>query len=244
MFNQEAVFHNGSWYVSYNPNCFDSGKQETALCVLQPKWACYILMGDHREEFKKRQHDFDMCFKYWEDHQGEWGPTTDMIRVSPLGAEEEKEKMETTMKYLDEVSMSAAVQTVNGSNIVMPEPTDQIQKKFLKSQAYAEYDRQISKLRKQFALEDDERPKTLAELIKRFQDGKFYVNPLELDIPAGRYAMDYIRWRDPENMPDGAGYKAAKDLLDAKLKNASYAVMLKDNDAGMAAVKEIENFTA
>lgn len=97
-------------------------------------------------------------------------------------------------------------------------------------------------LRKQFGLQDDEAPKTMEDLVKRIQDGKYSI-PKEYE---GKILYDptrYIKWRDPAVKEDQAGYDAAEYTFEKEADKARDAVMSQPFDKVAETVQALETWT-
>ena len=98
------------------------------------------------------------------------------------------------------------------ATLVATDTTDKDQRRYLKDQLYYAYDKAKTALQRKFGLIDDEAPVTLADTIKRIQDGLFVIPEKYKD--KGTYgSLSYLRWRDPKAIEDKVGYEAAKAPL-------------------------------
>lgn len=103
-------------------------------------------------------------------------------------------------------------------------------------------------LRKQFGLENDERPQSAKEFADRILSGK-YILPTETEETLSRAqyycgwsVTDSIKWRDPEIKEDRAGYEAAKKQLDDAATDVHDCIMLKSNDEALKEIKALESW--
>jgi len=103
-------------------------------------------------------------------------------------------------------------------------------------------------LRKQFGLDNDDRPATAKELTDRILSGK-YVLPTEKEEElmrqqyyCGWSIMDAIKWRDPAIKEDKDGFKLAETELDSESLKVHDAVMIKDHDTALAAIQAFKDW--
>jgi len=103
-------------------------------------------------------------------------------------------------------------------------------------------------LRKQFGLDNDDRPNTAKELTDRILSGK-YVLPTEKEEElmrnqyyCGWSVLDSIKWRDPAIKEDKDGFKLAETELDAESLNVHDAVMIKDHDTALIAIQAFKDW--
>lgn len=102
------------------------------------------------------------------------------------------------------------------------------------------------KLQEQFYINDDPRPKTPEEYVKRIQAGEFqlrdadgkdeYGNPHYYDN-----AYNYLIWR--KNKADWKGYRAAAAELEKARVTAKDIIMVKSADDGLKALQDFEAWT-
>jgi len=105
-----------------------------------------------------------------------------------------------------------------------------------------------SDLRKQFGLDNDDRPNTAKELTDRILSGK-YVLPTEKEEEltrqvyyCGSSVLDSIKWRDPAIKEDRDGFKLAETELDNESLKVHDAVMIKDHDTALAAIQAFKDW--
>ncbi len=72
------------YYISYNANTFDEGKQETAVCVPDGRkafgTAFYILYGDWRKEYEEAMKEgLPAVFEVFKGNQDKIGYTSDIL---------------------------------------------------------------------------------------------------------------------------------------------------------------------
>src|SRR5258705_5466362 len=105
-----------------------------------------------------------------------------------------------------------------------------------------------SDLRKQFGLDNDDRPTTAKELADRILSGK-YVLPTEKEeeLMRERYCFDWsvldgIKWRDPAIKEDKDGFKLAETELNDESMKVHDAVMIKDHDTALTAIQAFKDW--
>lgn len=103
-------------------------------------------------------------------------------------------------------------------------------------------------LRKQFGLDNDDRPTSAKELTDRILSGK-YVLPTEKEEElmrnqyyGGWSIVDSIKWRDPAIKEDKDGFKLAETELDDESLKVHDAVMIKDHDTALAAIQAFKDW--
>lgn len=123
-------------------------------------------------------------------------------------------------------------------------PIDIQQKQYLTERLAREYREKNDTLRHDFNLVDDDAPSTPAEMIERITKGRFEVSKDILDAEMYDGALYHaFSWRDPAAKKDQAGYDAAyKAMSDAKTA-ATDTIIVKDAEAGLAAVTEFASKT-
>lgn len=119
-------------------------------------------------------------------------------------------------------------------------PIDIRQKEYLDSRAYDTRYAKDRELERKFGLMDDLPPTTVKEVRERLLAGKWTLRGKD---DARVYGEAPIRWRDPAIQEDRAGFDAAKKLLDKAFTDVKDAIMIKDAEAGLAAVKAFETAT-
>lgn len=123
-------------------------------------------------------------------------------------------------------------------------PIDIQQKQYLTERLTKEAREKQDALRHDFNLVDDEAPKSPAELIERITKGRFVVDEdtLNRDIHISELPYFFI-WRDPAAKKDQAGYDAAYKAMQAAKTAATDTIIVKDAEAGLAAVTEFASKT-
>jgi len=101
-------------------------------------------------------------------------------------------------------------------------------------------------LRKQFGLDNDDRPTTAKEFADRILSGK-YVLPTEKEEELARQqyyssVVDAIKWRDPAIKEDRDGFKLAETELDDESLKVHDVVMIKDHDTALAAIQAFKDW--
>lgn len=99
-----------------------------------------------------------------------------------------------------------------------------------------ESDKQV-KLMRAFGMVDDESPNTPKELLKRIQDGKFFIAKHVENVRAFS-PIDYFIWRDPSVKKDHDGYVAALDVLKEKSQQARDIIVVKNQEEGLKALQD------
>ena len=105
-----------------------------------------------------------------------------------------------------------------------------------------------SDLRKQFGLDNDDRPTTAKEFADRILSGK-YVLPTEKEEELQRQVYycgwsitDAIKWRDPAIKEDKDGFKLAETELNDESVKVHDTVMIKDHDTALAAIQAFKDW--
>jgi len=105
-----------------------------------------------------------------------------------------------------------------------------------------------SDLRKQFGLDNDDRPTTAKEFADRILSGK-YVLPTEKEEELQRQVYycgwsitDAIKWRDPAIKEDKDGFKLAETELNDESLKVHDAVMIKDHDTALTAIQALKDW--
>jgi len=108
----------------------------------------------------------------------------------------------------------------------------------------------IESLRPFYNLEDEDAPRSLKQLADRIKEGRYIIvndnGTEDLDQPTiGYFELYYslgrnFRWRDPAKKLDTEGYNAAIARRDKASRDVMDVIIIKDADAGLAAVQEFE----
>jgi len=103
-------------------------------------------------------------------------------------------------------------------------------------------------LRKQFGLDNDDRPTTAKEFADRILSGR-YVLPTEKEEElmrnqyyCGWSILDSIKWRDPAIKEDKDGFKLAETELNDESEKVHDIVMIKDHDTALAAIQAFKDW--
>jgi hypothetical protein len=111
----------------------------------------------------------------------------------------------------EEVPMSSIS---SATAILSSESIEKDQRRSLRDALYTAYRAKVQATKVQFGMIDDDRPGTATEIVARIQAGKFVLDSKYADCDV--YSpLEYITWRDPSIKEDKAGYKTARDALDA-----------------------------
>lgn len=136
--------------------------------------------------------------------------------------------------------------TTNGNETMYIDTNSPIpnqQKAYLAERASKTYREQQTTLRKTFFMDDDAAPSTSKDLVDRILAGQYTIDKKYEDsyTPLG---TGYIEWRDPAKPADKAGYEAATVELKKQYTTVADAIMIKDADAGLAAIQALEAWTS
>lgn len=108
-------------------------------------------------------------------------------------------------------------------------------------------DREMEKV---FNIEDDDRPRTPEDLVKRITDGKYVITAKdEFDEDegyCGGYSFERLHWRDPATAPNREGYKSAFQRMNVAAQKTNDKARLMSIADGYKAFEEFEatDFTA
>lgn len=146
--------------------------------------------------------------------------------LPPKGWAGKQEEKDTTMMYL------------NNS------PLDIQQKAYLADRLNKASHKKEDDLCHAFNLVDDDAPESIAELVDRITKGRFVADDetLKRKVYHGEL-LHSMTWRDPAAKRDQDGYDAAYKAMQAAKTAATDAIMVKDADAGLAAVTDFASKT-
>lgn len=137
----------------------------------------------------------------------------------------------------DENPMNTAYAT---ATLVNEDTSNKDKIRFLRDQLYGAYEDAKTALQRQFGLIDDEAPETLADTVKRIQDGLFVIPEKYKDKNTYGASLNYIRWRDPKAVEDKIGYAAAKEPLKAAYQDAERTIRILTPEEGLKALQAFE----
>lgn len=122
--------------------------------------------------------------------------------------------------------------------------TDESQRQHLQYRLEDEATKKFASLRKQFYLDDDDRPSTPKELVDRILAGK-YILPSEEEAKKMQYwghsIFSQITWRDPALKADQAGYDKAFDALMALKTDASDDIRVQSPADGLVTLRKFRD---
>lgn len=159
------------------------------------------------------------------------------------------------LQGLKQESTMGRIQTVNHVNVHDNTITDiSKQREYLESRARNIFYTKADEIPKLFNLTDDDPPKDTEEMIERIKEGKYALLP-KRDPNSRRYEDEYndwgdyvglsrrIKWKDPTKVADQEGADKAQDALRVDFTKVKDIIMVKDAEAGLAAVQEFESKT-
>lgn len=112
-------------------------------------------------------------------------------------------------------------------------------KRYLKDRLYVVTANKRVALRVKFGMADADSPRTLEDFFQRIKDGKYVVAKDDMKRRSYEPAL-YISWRDPAIEKDENGYEAANEKLKAAETATKDAIVVLDNEKGLAALQAFE----
>lgn len=103
-------------------------------------------------------------------------------------------------------------------------------------------DKHWTQLRKDFYIDNDDRPYTAKELTDRIQAGKFILKD-ETKNQHTYHCADYIVWRDPAHPADEDGFQTAMNKLSDAEIEAQDVAKFQPIEAGFKALKDFQSAT-
>ena len=125
------------------------------------------------------------------------------------------------------------------ATVISTESSDRDQRHYLIDRMYTIYYTAKTALQRKFGLMDDEAPVTLADTVKRIQDGQFVI-PEKYGDKNTYGSLSYIRWRDPKAVEDKAGYEAAKADLKKAFTKVEDTIRILPPADGLKALQDFE----
>lgn len=141
----------------------------------------------------------------------------------------------TASKKKDESPMNSYA----SATVIAQDTTERDQRHFLTGALYDAYTTAKTALKRKFGLIDDVEPLTVADVVKRIQDGLFVIPEKYKDTKTcGNIA--YLRWRDPKVVEDKDGFEAAKLPLKKAYNDAERAIRILAPADGLKALQDFE----
>lgn len=125
------------------------------------------------------------------------------------------------------------------ATMVSTDTTEKDQRRYLINELYDSFSNAKLALKRKFGLADDETPHTLADAVKRIQDGLFTI-PEKYKDRDSFGLLSYLRWRDPKTVEDKVGYEAAKAPLKALLTKTEREIKIFSPEKGLQAIIDFE----
>lgn len=131
-------------------------------------------------------------------------------------------------------------------NMYFADKNEDTKKNHLMSRLSSIYYDKVPELRKAFNMDVDE-PTSPKDIAERLKAGKYTVRKADKDVDDidvwNFYWRDYFSWEDPANPADTKGFDAAMDKLQDAHTKTKDTIIVMDEVAGLAALREFEAAT-
>jgi hypothetical protein len=146
--------------------------------------------------------------------------------------------------YARKASATTAATNVQVNMPAPPRPQEDKAREHLLDRAHSAQYQKRENARKAFGLEDDAAPKSLKDFLARIKDGKYVVDTDEKGMERERWdtrdVLEDIRWRDPSQKEDEAGFEAARKLIQQAYNDVSDEIIVKTPEAGLEALRAFQ----